>query len=98
MRWEEEVELLHEEMRRVLAFLRWQAVWWTKQGEQWKGLTRDVSAGRQAYAHRQADCRHRLANHFQHMWRYVNDYVRLGTTNTGKEDKEAASDNEEEDA
>ncbi|KAG2750254.1 hypothetical protein P692DRAFT_20421062 [Suillus brevipes Sb2] len=28
MRWAEEVELLHEEMRRVLQFLRWHAAWW----------------------------------------------------------------------
>ncbi|KAG5649942.1 hypothetical protein H0H81_001378 [Sphagnurus paluster] len=28
MRWEEELELLEEEMRRILAFLSWQADWW----------------------------------------------------------------------
>ncbi|KAJ7724030.1 hypothetical protein B0H16DRAFT_1333756 [Mycena metata] len=27
-RWEEEVELLREEMKRVLCFLRWCAIWW----------------------------------------------------------------------
>ncbi|KAJ7256420.1 hypothetical protein C8J57DRAFT_954538, partial [Mycena rebaudengoi] len=26
--WEEEVQLLREEMRHVLRFLRWQALWW----------------------------------------------------------------------
>jgi hypothetical protein len=28
MRWQEEVELLQEEMRRTLQYLEWQAVWW----------------------------------------------------------------------
>ncbi|KAJ7716269.1 hypothetical protein B0H16DRAFT_1339234 [Mycena metata] len=30
-RWEEEVELLREEMKRVLRFLRWRAMWWESQ-------------------------------------------------------------------
>ncbi|KAF8069134.1 hypothetical protein FPV67DRAFT_1415501 [Lyophyllum atratum] len=31
MRWAEEVELVQEEMRRVLAFLSWKAGWWLEQ-------------------------------------------------------------------
>ncbi|KAG2054496.1 hypothetical protein BDR06DRAFT_1049485 [Suillus hirtellus] len=31
-RWEEEVQLLHEEMRRIIAFLDWHTGWWDTQG------------------------------------------------------------------
>ncbi|KAG1786540.1 uncharacterized protein HD556DRAFT_1449630 [Suillus plorans] len=31
--WSEEVELLREEMRRVLEFFAWQAAWWDEQGK-----------------------------------------------------------------
>jgi hypothetical protein len=98
MRWEEEVELLHEEMRRVLAFLHWQAAWWMKQGERWEGLPSDVSEGLQAYAHCQADCRHLLREHFHHMWRHVGDYIRLDNGSTEEEDTEMPSDDEDENA
>jgi hypothetical protein len=33
MHWSEEVELLQEEMRRVLQFFGWQATWWDSQRE-----------------------------------------------------------------
>ncbi|KAG2030597.1 hypothetical protein BDR03DRAFT_1016987 [Suillus americanus] len=34
MRWAEEVELLQEEMCRVLQFFWWQATWWDERGHQ----------------------------------------------------------------
>jgi hypothetical protein len=95
MRWEEEVTLLQEEMRRVLAFLQWQATWWTEQGDRWEGLPPDVTAGLCAYAHRQADCRRRLHDHFCHMWREVAICVQLGIRSTGNGDGELPSDNED---
>jgi hypothetical protein len=33
MHWSEEVELLQEEMQRVLQFFGWQATWWDSQKE-----------------------------------------------------------------
>ncbi|KAG2143995.1 hypothetical protein BD769DRAFT_1383033 [Suillus cothurnatus] len=33
LRWSEEVELLREEMRRVLEFFTWQQAWWEEQGK-----------------------------------------------------------------
>lgn len=98
MRWEEEVELLQEEMRRVLAFLHSQAAWWTEQGERWKGLPPDLSAGLRAYAHRQGDCRRELADHFRHIWRHVSAYVELGISGAETEDLEMLSPEDDEDA
>lgn len=69
MRWAEEVELLHEEMRRVLQFLRWHAVWWHEKGCE---PTPDATAeneGLLAYACRQAQLRHDLADSFEKMWK-----------------------------
>ncbi|KAJ8584343.1 hypothetical protein M405DRAFT_866304 [Rhizopogon salebrosus TDB-379] len=68
MRWAEEGELLWEEMRRVLQFLRWHAVWWDGKGH---GRTLSATAdneGLVAYACRQAQLRHGLADHFEGMW------------------------------
>ncbi|KAG1852201.1 hypothetical protein F4604DRAFT_1883522 [Suillus subluteus] len=68
MRWAEEVELLHEEMRRVLQFLRWHVGWWYERGH---GCTLGGTAeneGLVAYACRQAQLRHDIADHFETMW------------------------------
>ncbi|KAG2029346.1 hypothetical protein BDR03DRAFT_936849 [Suillus americanus] len=63
-RWEEEVLLLREEMRRVLAFFEWQAGWWDKQGTQ-------RQFGALAYAHRQATLHRRMSTHFRSLWEAV---------------------------
>ncbi|KIM72769.1 hypothetical protein PILCRDRAFT_15830 [Piloderma croceum F 1598] len=55
-RWQEEVILLTEEMRRVVVYLDWKALWWRAQD------------GLRAYAHRQADLMHRLAKSFAALW------------------------------
>ncbi|KAJ7016405.1 hypothetical protein C8F04DRAFT_1345269 [Mycena alexandri] len=54
-RWEEEVDLLHEEMKRVLHFLQWCALWWeTRQGTRKMVVSQQLAAGLQAYTARQA--------------------------------------------
>ncbi|KAG1853790.1 hypothetical protein C8R48DRAFT_610437 [Suillus tomentosus] len=63
LRWAEEVELLQEEMRRVLQFLKWQADWWDSRRD-----TVSYSEGLCAYAARQANIRHCMADHFRHLW------------------------------
>lgn len=67
-RWEEEVQLLHEEMRRVLAFFEWQAVWWDLQGSRRTFGSPEAAEGAVAYAHRQASLRRSLASHFRSLW------------------------------
>ncbi|OAX33799.1 hypothetical protein K503DRAFT_794391 [Rhizopogon vinicolor AM-OR11-026] len=65
MRWAEEVELLNEEMRRVLQFLRWHASWWNELGRARTLSTAADNEGLVAYARCQAQLRHDLADHFQ---------------------------------
>ncbi|KAG1887614.1 hypothetical protein F4604DRAFT_1877484 [Suillus subluteus] len=56
MRWAEEVELLKEEMRRILQFLEWDAQRWDERGLEntLEDAGEDEREGRMAYANRQA--------------------------------------------
>ncbi|PPQ82072.1 hypothetical protein CVT24_009738, partial [Panaeolus cyanescens] len=53
-RWEEEIQLVVEEMRRVVTYLRWKSTWWETQASQRPNADRDVYLGLSAYAHKQA--------------------------------------------
>ncbi|KAJ7709331.1 hypothetical protein B0H16DRAFT_1480957 [Mycena metata] len=67
-RWEE-VQLLREEMKRVLRFLRWRALWWeTRRGMRNTGVSRELAAGLQAYAARQASLHRDIARKFKAAW------------------------------
>ncbi|KAG1726203.1 hypothetical protein EDB19DRAFT_1914716 [Suillus lakei] len=66
--WEEEVQLLHEEMRHVLAFFKWQAVWWDVQGSRHTFGSPEIAEGAVTYAHRQASLQWSLAIHFRSIW------------------------------
>jgi hypothetical protein len=67
-RWREEVLLLTEEMRRVIAYLEWKALWWHTQGSRHDSLRADITDGLTAYAHRQGNLMHRLAESFAALW------------------------------
>ncbi|KAG2346925.1 hypothetical protein BDR05DRAFT_974438 [Suillus weaverae] len=67
-RWEEEVQLLNEERRWVLAFFEWQALWLEAQSSRCAFVSPEAAEGAAAYAHRQASLRQRLASHFKLMW------------------------------
>ena len=54
-RWEEDVALLNEEMRRVLHFCKWKANWWAKQVLLYKGLDAPLAEGLHTCAAKQAD-------------------------------------------
>ncbi|TDL13917.1 hypothetical protein BD410DRAFT_868388 [Rickenella mellea] len=70
MRWEEEVELVVEEMRRTIAFLEWQARWWRSQiGRRTDLSSPSLESGLIAYALKQSDIKMRLAQHFSNLWR-----------------------------
>ncbi|KAF4612164.1 hypothetical protein D9613_004617 [Agrocybe pediades] len=78
MRLEEEVELVQEEMRRVLAFLDWHAKWWSSQedGSNWERQPEPaISEGLRAYQRRQAALRQALHAHFKDVWRGVSKSV-----------------------
>ncbi|KAJ7791595.1 hypothetical protein B0H14DRAFT_3500285 [Mycena olivaceomarginata] len=67
-RWQEEVLLLEEEMRRTLRYLEWQAAWWEERQEPRSGARYHVQAGLRAYALKQASLHRRLAAHFKSQW------------------------------
>ncbi|KAK6967161.1 hypothetical protein R3P38DRAFT_3244635 [Favolaschia claudopus] len=67
-RWVEEVQLLREEMRRVLRFLAWRAGWWEERTVVEREVKEDVKAGVQAYAARQAAMARHIARRFRSAW------------------------------
>lgn len=68
LRWDEEVLLLKEEMRRVLVFLQWKAKWWLARTTGWGGLTEELAEGISAYGHRQAMIQLSLRQNFMDIW------------------------------
>ncbi|TFK59339.1 hypothetical protein BDN72DRAFT_873055 [Pluteus cervinus] len=75
-RWQEEVVLLTEEMRRVLMFLDTSADRWrAKANFQKKEVDGMCQEGIQAYALQQNSLCLDLKSHFKELWRYVDDYV-----------------------
>ncbi|KAJ7749884.1 hypothetical protein B0H16DRAFT_1318981 [Mycena metata] len=67
-RWEEEVDLLREEMKCVLCFLRWRAVWWESQRGSRTAVSRELASGLEAYAARQAVMHRDIARKFKTAW------------------------------
>ncbi|KAJ7035417.1 hypothetical protein C8F04DRAFT_955058, partial [Mycena alexandri] len=67
-RWEEEVLILREEMRRVLRYLEWQYAWWLARVSVREGEHAELRAGLAAYARRQADMYKGLEQHFREAW------------------------------
>jgi len=68
-RWSEEVDLLQEEMRRVVAFLEWRSREWSaKVDVRSEDSTSDVQSGLSAYARKQAAIYHGLAVSFTKLW------------------------------
>ncbi|KAF9541213.1 hypothetical protein CPC08DRAFT_756183 [Agrocybe pediades] len=85
-RWSEEVQLLKEERRRVLAFFEHRAREWDSlalgEGDsEASWMLPDVVydetaiAGRHAYAREQADQFHRMHAHFLDVWKNVDEYI-----------------------
>ena len=67
-RWQEEVLLVQEEMRRVIAFLDWKATWWLSQGQRRSDVRDDIKAGLAAYAAQQSNLMQHLAETFAALW------------------------------
>lgn len=78
-RWSEEVTLLEEEMRRVLAYLSWYEDLWNRRAaaaQSCEDLT--LSEGQRAYALRQAEIRSSIHKHFSQLWRDVPSWISTG--------------------
>jgi hypothetical protein len=67
-RWNEEVQLVKEEMRRMLAFLEWKAAQWTEEGDRDLDVRSDIADGIRAYAAKQAYINRALAHSFKMRW------------------------------
>ena len=69
-RWEEECELLYEEMRRVKEFFRWERNRWISRAIRCKAMNEssEVVEGRAAYAHYQASLRADLVALCEQLW------------------------------
>ena len=69
VRWEEEVNLLQEEMRRVVHFLEWKSKDWLSKADARAGVvTKEISLGLSGYARKQASVYHKLAIRFCQRW------------------------------
>ncbi|OJT08336.1 hypothetical protein TRAPUB_763 [Trametes pubescens] len=77
-RWSEEVELLQEEMRRVVAYHDWAAQQWRDRVDKLENDNPAYREGANAYALRQTSIRESIRNFCQTSWRYVPDWVALG--------------------
>ena len=60
-RWNEELLIVQEEMRRVLAYFEWKSSWWLEQANRRSGLEASVQSGVMAYAHKQSTLSLRMA-------------------------------------
>ncbi|KAF8333820.1 hypothetical protein F5887DRAFT_892938 [Amanita rubescens] len=70
-RWQEELMIVQEEMRRVLAFFQWKASWWLDQASHRETIDPSVKCGLSAYAHKQAAICLRMATRFALYWHDV---------------------------
>ena len=60
-RWNEELLIIQEEMRRVLSYFEWRPEWWLAQENRRQIEDISVLSGVSAYAHKQASICHRMA-------------------------------------
>ncbi|KAJ6466504.1 hypothetical protein DFH09DRAFT_1485378 [Mycena vulgaris] len=79
MRYAEEVDLLEEEMRRVVQFMDWRADWWRSLLGLRAAVQPDAALreGHAAYAHKQAGIMAGLSARFQELWKDVPAYLKI---------------------
>ncbi|KAF9504109.1 hypothetical protein BS47DRAFT_1401750 [Hydnum rufescens UP504] len=70
-RWREEVLLLCEEMRRVLAFCEHREAWWIDLSHSQTSLSLPQLEGNKAYTLRQASLQQSRQKHFQSLWNNI---------------------------
>ncbi|KIJ12364.1 hypothetical protein PAXINDRAFT_163929 [Paxillus involutus ATCC 200175] len=95
MRWAEEVMLLVEEMRRILAFFEWDAKHWDLRGKDFNSQDGDQE-GFRAYARRQAALRRALAERNRAAWKdAIYDMDLLETTQHSGAESEGEEDGDD---
>jgi hypothetical protein len=68
MRWNEELLLVQEEMRRVLEYHKWKAMWWHTQTALRTHDDATILSGISGYTHKQAAICQRMATHCAYYW------------------------------
>lgn len=68
MRWEEEVEILQEEMRRTIVYYEWKQQWWLDQNPQRATSEDAIQLGISAYSQKQAHYCKCMAKSFARAW------------------------------
>ncbi|KAJ7351942.1 hypothetical protein DFH08DRAFT_693867, partial [Mycena albidolilacea] len=93
-RWTEEVDLVEEEMRRVLEFQRWKAEWWISLVDQHLLAANDqiLREGCTAYTCRQSRMQLDLRRRFEENWKDLPRYIQLGRDSLGQIPPESADD------
>ncbi|KAJ7018761.1 hypothetical protein C8F04DRAFT_1277227 [Mycena alexandri] len=105
LRQSEQLDLLEEEMRRILQFLRWRAEWWDARAGQRPHAPEDeaeavpgvayapkhpaYTEGNVAYAKRQAAILRTRAQQFEEMWVDAPDFISMGRTALGDDEADA---------
>ena len=67
-RWDEEVRLLAEEMRRILCYLQWKSEWWQQQGAARAVASPELGEGLLAYAAKQHALLQGIGARFAAQW------------------------------
>ncbi|KAF6743253.1 hypothetical protein DFP72DRAFT_1080451 [Ephemerocybe angulata] len=80
LRWDEEVELLQEEMRRVVVYLFWKAEWWEGKRHENKAVPQDIRLGLEAYGAKQAWYCRELARSSLQLWVPILKGLKLNTS------------------
>jgi hypothetical protein len=68
MRWEEEVQIIQEEMRRTIVYYEWKQQWWLKQNPQPTTSEDTIQHGISAYSQKQAYYCKCMAESFARAW------------------------------
>jgi hypothetical protein len=68
MRWKEELLLIQEEMRRVVAYHKWKADWWRERSSTRDSVDQVILSGISGYAHKQAAMCTRMAEQCALSW------------------------------
>jgi len=66
--WEEEVQLVVEEMRRILCYMDWRSHYWRSLVSKREVLDATVNEGIAAYAEKQAYIAQMMAHRFSQRW------------------------------
>lgn len=68
MRWEEEVQIIQEEMRRTIVYYEWKQQWWLEQNTQPATSEDTIQLGISAYSQKQAHYCKCMAESFARAW------------------------------